>query len=145
MNDIFDKFPPDKKDEFLKWVMITQPKGEWYNVVCGYMDHHQIKNWSEGLQFIIKWTSNPPWIAYAVAKKGHAPSEWAMKIIENDKTGDPSWAAYMMVKDGLTNDIEWAMKIIENDKTDNPSMVAYWVVQHGYAPQKWYDKHFREK
>jgi len=167
MDDIHDKFPPKRKEEFLKWVMLTQPKDEWSDVVCGYMDHHQIKNWSVGLNFIIKWTGTPSYVAYYMVVRGFAEPEWAMKVIENAKTGDPSYVAYLMVRyglaepqwamkvienaktgtpshfayrmvrDELTKDTDWVMRVIGNAKTGDPSHFAYRMVRDGYATQEW--------
>jgi len=142
VKDIFNKFPPKRKDEFLRWVMIATPKYGWWDVVLDYIKYHEIKNWYEGLQLILTCSTDPPRVAYWMVGDGYAEPEWAMKVIENDKVGNPSHFAYEMVRDGLTKDTEWAMRVIENDKTGNPSWAADRMVKHGHAPQEWYDRNF---
>ena len=143
MSDIYNKFPPERKDELLNWVMIVKPKDEWSDVVFDYMNHYQLKNWYGGMEFVIKWSDDPSMVAYYMVEKGLTEdTEWAMKVIENDRTGYPSRAAYYMVRNGFTDDTEWAMKVIQNAKTGTPSWYAYWMVVAQHATREWYDRNF---
>jgi len=144
MTDINDKFPPERKQEFLNWVMLTQSKDEWSDMVLKYMEHYQLKNWYKGMEFTIKWSDDSSAYVYWMVKHGYTnDTEWVMKVIENAKTGDPSYVAYWMVRNGYAPQ-EWAMRVIENDKIGNPFLAAYYMVKDGYAPQEWYYRNFRQ-
>jgi len=80
----------------------------------------------------------PSGAAYYLMVYGAAPLEWAMRVVENAKTGNPSWEAYKLTKYGAP--LKWAMKVIENAKTGYPSSAAYWLVRDCKAPLEWYEK-----
>jgi len=112
MSDIYNKFPPERKNEFLRWVMITQPKDMWYRVVLDYIEHHHVKYWYKGMEFVIKHCDDPCWMACYLAMEGYATAEWARNIIE-DNVYQPVGiyiAVYTMEKHGLATP-EWANKI----------------------------------
>jgi len=138
MEDIYEKFPPKRKDEFLNWVKLTQPKEDWCAKVYAYIRHHDLKGWHEGLDFIVKWGC--PMFACMMAQEGYAEPEWAMKVIENAKTGDPCYAAYNLLIAGLV-DHRWVMEIIENNNGGD-LYEANSMVRLKYAPQEWFAEHF---
>jgi len=125
-------FPVERKNEFLKYVMITESLDRWSSVVYGYIIDNNIKNWKEGFDFVVKYNDDPSLVAYFMIRDGRAEPEWAMKVIENATSGDPSWAACRMVKDGFATQ-EWAMKVIESATTGDPSEAAYHMVGRGYG------------
>jgi len=132
-------FPVERKNEYLRYVMITKPYDGWSNVVYGYIKENNINNWKEGFDFVINYSYDPLWHAYFMTKHGYAKSEWAMKVIENVTIGDPSWVAYRMVKCGHAEP-EWAIEVIENDTIGNQSVAAYCMVRDGYATQEWLEE-----
>jgi len=129
-------FPVERKNEFLRYVMITEPYDKWYEVVFNYMKENNIKNWKEGFDFITEHSSNPPWFAYWMVRDGHAEPEWAKETIENTIIGNPPVAAYWMVEDGYA-ELKWAMKVIENATIGDPSRAAYFMVKYGFAESEW--------
>lgn len=60
-------------------------------------------------------------------------------FLENAKTGDPSWAAYILCRD-FGSPKEWAEKTIENAKTGNPSLAAHFMCRHCGSSEKWWKK-----
>ena len=72
-------------------------------------------------------TGDPSLAAYYMVKYCDSSTTWAEKIIENATIGDPSWAAYCMADDGGSSK-EWAERVIENAKIGNPSYAAYRMV-----------------
>jgi len=81
-------------------------------------------------------SGNPSWAAYNMVRNGYAEPEWVMKVIENTTTGNPPWAAFLMVRHGYTEP-EWAMKLIENATTGDPSEAAYHMVRYKLAKPEW--------
>jgi len=131
--------PIERKNEFLRYIMITESYDEWSKVVYVYMINKNIKNWKEGFDFVVKHSDDPPWAAYLMARRGHAEPEWAMKVIENATIGDPSWVAYCMLMCKYVKP-EWVMKVIENDTIGEPSHFACFMARDGYATQEWFEE-----
>jgi len=130
--------PVERKNEFLKYVMITKPYDEWSEVVFNYMKENNIKNWKEGFNFVVEYSRNPSQVAYWMVRDGYAEPEWARKVIENATSGDSSWHAYFMVRRGLAEP-EWARKVIENDSIGDPPLAAYFMVNDGDATEEWHE------
>jgi len=102
--------PVERKNEFLRYVMITKPYDEWYSVVYDYIIDNNIMNWKEGFDFVVKYAGDPLLVAYLMVRRKHVKPEWARKVIENATTGDPSLAAYWMAADGFATK-EWYKEI----------------------------------
>lgn len=121
-NYIDDRFPPERKNEFLNWVMLTQPKVRWASIVFAYIRQHQLKNWYEGLNFVAKWFISPSYAAWRLVHLKLAEPEWARTIIQTDH--------------------------LEHDTSDiaiKPYQMAWRMVNQGHATQEWYDEHFGNK
>jgi len=132
-------FPIERKNEFLRYVMITESYDEWSDVVFEYIENNNIKNWKEGFNFVVEYSDDPSWHAFRMARDGYTEPEWAMKVIKNATTGNPSEAAYNMVRYKLAKP-EWARKVIENATIGDPLWAAYWMAKDGYATQEWYEE-----
>jgi len=83
-------------------------------ILCNY-SKHAVMCFVEAMDY-----GNPSWMAHSFLGEFHTPvdREWAERIIENDKIGDPSWVAYYMVRHYGSN-VEWAEKIIEADRSES--------------------------
>jgi len=131
--------PVERKNEFLRYVMITKPYDEWLSVVYGYIIDNNIKNWKEGFDFVINYSDNPSWVAYHMVKDGDVEPEWGRKVIENDAICNSSWFAYRMVSGGYAEP-KWGRKVIENDTIGGPLRAAYFMVKYGFATQEWFEE-----
>jgi len=130
-------FPVERKNEFLRYVMITEPYDEWSGVVFNYIkENNNIKNWKEGFDFVVKHSDDPSRVAYNMVRYGHAEFEWAKEVIENDTTGSPPLAAYLMVGRKHVK-TEWAKEVIKNATIGDPSRAAYFMVKDGFAEPEW--------
>jgi len=137
-------FPVERKNEFLKYVMITKPYDKWSKMIYFYIRINNIKNWKEGFDFTVKYTTEPSWFAYHIHRDGNIESEWAKKVIENATSGDSPLYAYLMVRNRYAEP-EWAKKIIENATIGDPSRAAYFMVDSGYATEEWLEEAKRKR
>jgi len=102
--------PVERKNEFLRYVMITESLDRWASVVYDYILDNNIKNWKEGFDFVVKHSDDPPLAAYRMVKYGLAEPEWAKKVIENATTGNQLVVAHLMVRYGYATK-EWCQEI----------------------------------
>jgi len=97
MNMIFDKFPPKRKDEFLKYVLLTVEQRAWCGCVRSYMKFYKLKDWREGFDFIIKWTSDRSITAIGLWVDGHINIDWVLPVIEDDEFHNALEAVYYLI------------------------------------------------